>query len=70
MMLGLRLTSGVDRAAFRAALGSDPLDCFGPTIGHLASLGLVEVTPDAVRLTDAGLPVTDAVVVEFIGGDE
>ena len=49
MALGLRRADGVDRAAFRAEFGSDPLTLF-PSVDR----SLVEVAGDRLRLTPTG----------------
>ena len=65
-MLRLRLADGMDLADFAARTGVDPLVRFAPQIDQLARAGLLELTPTHLRLTDAALPVTDAVAAEFL----
>lgn len=66
MMLGLRLAAGVDRRAFAARFGEPVEARFGDELRRLAGLGLIELTPHAVRLTPAGIPVADAIAAEFL----
>ena len=66
-MLMLRLTRGIDLAACSARTGLDAAGAFAATLTHLLGLGLVEHTAArAIRLTDAGLPIADAVAAEFL----
>lgn len=66
MMLGLRLTDGVDRAAFERRYGCDPAEMFGPQIMRFESDGLLERDNGSLRLTRRGLLVADAVIAEFV----
>ena len=66
LMLGLRLASGVEKAAFEAKFGRPIREAFGTTIDELTRLGLVECGPDSLQLTPAGLPVADAIAAEFL----
>lgn len=65
-MLQLRLTRGLHFGDFAARTGSDAADLFAEPIERLSRLGLVEVDNTAVRLTDSGLNVADAVSAEFL----
>lgn len=66
MMLGLRLNSGVNRARFAERFGIDPAGQFADTIARHAEIGLLEVTPTAVRLTRRGRMVADSVAADFL----
>jgi oxygen-independent coproporphyrinogen III oxidase len=65
VMLGLRLADGVDDADFTAQFGRTLSDAFAATIYRLTELKLVTFDR-ALRLTDAGLPVADAIAAEFL----
>jgi oxygen-independent coproporphyrinogen-3 oxidase len=65
-MLELRLNAGIDRQRFQRRFGVDPLRLFGEAIAKHAGLELIEVTPEAVRLTRRGRLVADSVVADFL----
>lgn len=65
-MLMLRLKAGIDRQRFAARFGSDPAQLFAGAIERNREGGLIEVTPEAVRLTRRGLLVADSVVTDFL----
>jgi len=65
-MLNLRLSRGLNFADFAARTGEDAHTFFAEPIDRLVKLGLLVVSPDAVRLTTAGLNVADAVAAEFL----
>jgi oxygen-independent coproporphyrinogen-3 oxidase len=65
LLLGLRLAAGIDLGAFAARFGlpDPPVD---PTVlTRLEELGLVALSGGSLRLTDAGLPVSDTVITEL-----
>jgi oxygen-independent coproporphyrinogen-3 oxidase len=66
LLMGLRLIAGLDRAAFSACYGADPADLFPEATRRHAELGLLELTPDRMRLTRPGLLLADAVIAEFL----
>lgn len=68
-MLMLRLTRGIQFADFSARTRLDAQDLFAEPIERLTKLGLVRTDPDALRLTDPGLDVADAVSAEFLQGE-
>ena len=65
-MLGLRLVEGLDRAAFAERFGRDPTAYFAHAVARHVERGLLEVTPEKVRLTRAGLLLADTVVADFL----
>lgn len=68
MMLGLRLLrEGVGDAAFAARHGRTLDEAFGPTVEEVAALGLLERSPDRVRLTHRGLMLANEVCARFLG---
>lgn len=62
----LRLTAGIDLAAFQARTGYDAAQLFSEAAERLAGLGLVERTPGAIRLTRKGMLVSNRVMMEFL----
>ena len=65
-MLMLRLTDGLSLAAFADRTGCDARQMFARQIDQLAPTGLITVDDRAIRLTDRGLGVADAVAAEFL----
>jgi coproporphyrinogen III oxidase-like Fe-S oxidoreductase len=65
-MLMLRLSQGIRYDAFAQRTGHDPCELFAETIGRLAPVGLVRADADAIRLTERGVNVADAVAAEFL----
>ena len=66
MFLGLRMLRGVDVRAFRKRYGMTPQEAFPHEIADLVERGLIEMTPDAVRLTHRGLLLANDVFAEFV----
>ena len=74
IMLALRLNRGIDIDALRRLcdVTDGETESFGPDGGMnqrielFISRGLMETVGDAIRLTDAGRPVADAILCEFI----
>jgi len=69
-MLQLRLSRGIDRAAFSARTGYDAESLFSAQLEQLSGLGLVERTSDFLRLTPRGLALADAVASEFLADND
>jgi oxygen-independent coproporphyrinogen-3 oxidase len=61
LVFGLRRLAGVERQSFCHVTGFEIDGLVGPDLADLARLGLMEVEPDGVRLTRAGLFVSDAI---------
>ncbi len=67
MMLGLRLIrDGVSDAAFLDRHGRSIRSVYGATIDYLESIGMVEWSGDALRLTNAGLLIANEVAERFL----
>jgi len=60
LVVGLRRRAGVDRTAFRAASGLDLDALAGPTMSRWVAQGLAIDDGQTIRLTRAGLLVSDA----------
>jgi oxygen-independent coproporphyrinogen III oxidase len=69
-MLMLRLTRGIDPAAFSARTGLDARTVFAERLEQFTRLGLLEPHGDAIRLSDKGLAVADAVAAEFLADND
>ncbi len=54
LILGLRLTDGIEPAAFRSRYGREVRDVYGDVIAEFVGYGLIEETPSHVRLTRRG----------------
>lgn len=71
VMLALRTVEGLSRARFAERFGQDPLTWFaqrngGSAIAQNVANGLLEVTPEAIRLTRRGMLVANDVMAEFL----
>jgi oxygen-independent coproporphyrinogen-3 oxidase len=67
MMLGLRLlTAGVNREAFARRHGVKLDDLFAGPIARMQTQGLLVDTGDAIRLTERGTMLANAVAAEFL----
>jgi oxygen-independent coproporphyrinogen-3 oxidase len=67
VMLGLRLEEGVRFADLEARTGIDARTRFAPILARLEAAGLVATDAGGFRLTEEGVPVSDAVILEFLG---
>ncbi len=65
-MLMLRLNAGINFSHFADRTGYNVCTLYAGVADKLASLGLISIDADAIRLTDKGLNVTDAVAGEFL----
>jgi oxygen-independent coproporphyrinogen-3 oxidase len=66
IMLALRLTAGLNRAAFARRFGCDVLDIFGGPLRRHAAAGLVIISPDRVQLTPEAMFVANTVLADII----
>ena len=66
IILGLRLTEGVSRAAFCARFGADPVALHPAPIAESCELGLLEVDEAAIRLTPRGRLLGNQVFMHFL----
>lgn len=67
LVFALRMIEGVNRQQFHQASGWKIEDLVGQELEHLADLGMLEVLPDRIRLTRAGIVVSDAVFAQLLG---
>lgn len=67
IMLWLRLTEGIDLAAFEQVTGVDLRPAAAEIVTNYMGMDLVVLEKDHIRLTDKGVPVSDAVVKDLAG---
>ena len=67
MMLGLRLVEvGVERSAFRQRFGVDVTQVYPTEVERLQAVGLLEITPERVRLTPQAKLLGNEVFAAFL----
>lgn len=64
--LGLRLMSGIEFNAFQKRFGFDLRNRFRSNIDHLLDAGLIEMSPESLRLTPHGWMLSNEVFTEFM----
>lgn len=65
--LGLRVPSGVSRAAFHVEFGADPVARYPDAVELSTRAGLLEVSGDAIRLSRRGRLLANEVLLAFAG---
>ncbi len=68
LLMGLRLTRGIELARFKAIAGQSFEGACGEAARVLTRQGLLEVTPSHARCTDEGLLLLDRIVLELANG--
>ncbi|HVF89429.1 MAG TPA: radical SAM family heme chaperone HemW [Blastocatellia bacterium] len=66
LFMELRLTEGISLGEFQSRYGLDVVARHGPELERLADAGLIEMSDGRLRLTDAGLLLSNEVFVEFV----
>jgi oxygen-independent coproporphyrinogen-3 oxidase len=66
MFLGLRLVKGVSVSGFEKAFGKNMYEVYGDVIIKYTEPGLLERDGDMLRLTDAGLDVSNTVMADLL----
>jgi oxygen-independent coproporphyrinogen III oxidase len=66
IFLGLRLTDGIRLAEFQQRFGFDLQDKYWRPIAYLREAGLVESTPECLRLTSRGLLLSNEAFTELL----
>lgn len=66
LILGLRLTAGVDVADYRARYGAAPADLWPEEVAHLTALSLLEQVEGRLRLTPAAYLIGNYVWEKFL----
>jgi len=62
LMLSLRTSEGLQRRRFLQRFGFDAVDALSEPLEPFRDEGLVEVTADALRITEAGVIITDHLI--------
>jgi oxygen-independent coproporphyrinogen-3 oxidase len=70
MMMGMRLNQGVTHKRFEKRFGVGVNIVFPDEVKRLLNLGLVEVTDDALMLSERGRLLGNEVFAEFIGDSD
>lgn len=65
-MLWLRLAEGMDYAEFQARTAIDPRPRVARILKKYDGLGFLDATPTRLRFTDAGIPVSDAILADLL----
>ena len=67
LMMGLRLSDGIDRAQFAVVAGSDPVIALGqPKLAPLVQAGFLEVDPTHLKATQAGRQRLNALLERLV----
>lgn len=67
LMMGLRLSDGIERAAFVAVTGCDPVEAVGePRLAPLVKAGFIEIDGSHLRATSAGRQRLNALVERLV----
>lgn len=66
MIFGLRKSRGISICRFEKDFGISVQEVYGEIIDRCSSLGLMIVEGDALRLTDAGIDVSNRIFEEFL----
>ncbi len=65
LVLGIKLTEGINLSRFRKEYEVDPIFFFNETIEKLLNLGMLKIDDGYLRLTDKGILFGDIVAEEF-----
>lgn len=66
LMLGLRLTEGIDRTGFTDRFGQDPLEAFADSLTRYAGQGALLVTPQSIRLNPEHFFVSNTILADIL----
>ena len=66
VMLGLRLTAGIDKRAFAERFGQEFDQVYGPSAAPFVRMGLLHDTPERIAFTDDGFAVSNSVLSEML----
>ena len=66
MMLGLRMMSGVSPEEFKKNFSVSVFQMYGEVLEHYQKLGLLEVSDQRIRFTDAGIDVSNVILADFL----
>lgn len=66
MFLGLRMMGGVSKSEFQKSFGQNMDDVYGAVIQKWIRQGMLVQQGDRIRLTDAGIDVSNVVLADFL----
>lgn len=66
VVMGLRMLEGVSFALLQRQFGLTPVEYYGKILEDLRQQGLVAVSKESLRLTEAGLPVANQVLARLV----
>lgn len=66
VVMGLRMIEGVSFAPLQRRFGLTPPSYYGKILDDLQQQGLIAVSHDSLRLTEAGLPVANQVLAQLV----
>jgi len=66
LLMGMRLTSGIDRQRFQRLAGHKIPDA---NLNQLSELGVIEFTESTIRATERGRPILNAILAEIASSD-
>ncbi|MFP4140862.1 MAG: radical SAM family heme chaperone HemW [Phycisphaerae bacterium] len=66
LLLGLRLTDGVNRRAFFRRFGTDPVAIFPKTFRACAKQGLISISESHIQLNDEALFICNAIFADLL----
>ncbi len=66
VVMGLRMTAGLSLPELRRRFGIDAASYYGEILSKLLALGMLEITQEHLRLTDAGLLLANTVMAELV----
>lgn len=66
MFMGLRMSCGVSAKEFYERFGTDIRSIFGKTLSKFIKMGMIKEENERFALTDTAVPVSNAVMCEFI----
>lgn len=65
-MVTMRLREGIHRQTFITRFGTDVADAFGQVLHQYESTGMIEISPDYVRLTIQGILFSDSIFSDLL----
>ena len=66
VIMGLRMTGGIDMADIESRFGLTPSDYYGPIFKKFIDRDLLEISGNQLRLTERSLPVANQVLSELV----
>lgn len=66
MFLGLRMTEGVSKSAFKEKFGEDMENVFQKPLSKFIKMGMIEEKDDKIRIKRSGISLSNQIMCEFI----